>query len=295
MKFRDYYEVMGVARDASQEVIKRAYRRLARKYHPDVSKEPDAEAKFKQLQEAYEVLKDPEKRAAYNQLGENWRAGQDFRPPPDCGKGFEFSRGRAGQTRRGPRDEGAAEFSDFFSELFGARSPFGRASTSGRRDFAAAGQDHMARVEIDLEDAYRGGSRMIELRTPELSAEGELRVKPRTLRVSIPAGVNEGQQIRLAGQGQAEVGVQAALVELVEDHESDPIQRGIRLDQAGQDALGEDLDPGGRADRCFMPDPVADQAADLLAGQCGHMTRRGSGGQAPGLQHQDPTAPQPGL
>ena len=206
MKFRDYYEVMGVARDASQEVIKRAYRRLARKYHPDVSKETDAEAKFKQLQEAYEVLKDPEKRAAYNQLGENWRAGQDFRPPPDWGKGFEFSRGRGGQARRGPRDEGAAEFSDFFSELFGARSPFGRASTSGRRDFAAAGQDHMARVEIDLEDAYRGGSRMIELRTPELSPEGELRMKPRTLRVSIPAGVNEGQQIRLAGQGSPGIG-----------------------------------------------------------------------------------------
>ena len=206
MKFRDYYEVMGVARDASQEVIKRAYRRLARKYHPDVSKEPDAEAKFKQLQEAYEVLKDPEKRAAYNQLGENWRAGQDFRPPPDWGKGFEFSRGRGGQARRGPRDEGAAEFSDFFSELFGARSPFGRASASRRQDFAAAGQDHMARVEIDLEDAYRGGSRMIELRTPELSPEGELRVKPRTLRVSIPAGVNEGQQIRLAGQGSPGIG-----------------------------------------------------------------------------------------
>jgi len=206
MKFRDYYEVMGVTRDASQEVIKRAYRRLARKYHPDVSKEPDAEAKFKQLQEAYEVLKDPEKRAAYNQLGENWRAGQDFRPPPDWGKGFEFSRGRGGQTRRGPRDEGAAEFSDFFSELFGARSPFGRASASRRQDFAAAGQDHMARVEIDLEDAYRGGTRMIELRTPELSAEGELRVKPRTLRVSIPAGVNEGQQIRLARQGSPGIG-----------------------------------------------------------------------------------------
>ena len=188
MKFRDYYEVMGVARDASQEVIKKAYRRLARKYHPDVSKEADAEAKFKQLQEAYEVLKDPEKRAAYNQLGENWRAGQDFRPPPDWGKGFEFSRGRPG---RGPRDEGGAEFSDFFSELFGARSPFGRARSSGGPQFSAAGQDHMARVEIDLEDAYRGGARTIELRAPELAPDGQLRVKPRTLRVSIPAGVTE--------------------------------------------------------------------------------------------------------
>ena len=207
MKFRDYYEVMGVARDATQDVIKRAYRRLARKYHPDVSKEPDAEAKFKELQEAYEVLKDPEKRAAYNQLGENWRAGQDFRPPPDWGKGFEFSRGRARQSGRGTRDEAAAEFSDFFSELFGARSPFGRASASGRQhDFAAAGQDHLARVEVDLEDAYRGGARTIELRTADLAPDGQLRMKPRMLKVNIPPGVVEGQQIRLAGQGSPGIG-----------------------------------------------------------------------------------------
>ena len=202
MKFRDYYEVMGLARDASQEAIKRAYRRLARKYHPDVSKEPDAEAKFKELQEAYEVLKDPEKRAAYNQLGENWRAGQDFRPPPDWGTGFEFSRGAG----RRARTEEAPEFSDFFSELFGARSPFGRATAGGRQRYAAAGQDHMARVEIDLEDAYRGGSRMIDLRTPELTEDGQLRTKTRTLRVTIPAGVTEGQQIRLAGQGSPGIG-----------------------------------------------------------------------------------------
>jgi curved DNA-binding protein len=203
MKFKDYYEVMGVARDASQEVIKRAYRRLARRFHPDVSKEPDAEAKFKELQEAYEVLKDPDKRVAYDQLGENWRAGQDFRPPPDWGKGFEFSRGRPG---RAPRDEGLGEFSDFFSELFGARSPFGRASSASQRGFSAAGQDHVARVEIELEDAYRGGARTIELRTPEMTADGHVRVKPRTLRVSIPAGVTEGQQIRLAGQGSPGLG-----------------------------------------------------------------------------------------
>ena len=195
MRYKDYYQVMGVPRTASQDEVKRAYRKLARKYHPDVSKEQDAEEKFKELQEAHEVLKDPEKRAAYDQLGPDWRPGQDFRPPPDWGKGFEFSRGAPG--------EGPAEFSDFFSELFGSRSPFGATRGAGRahRGFAAAGQDHVARIEIDLEDAFRGGTRTIELRTPELTADGHVMVKPRTLRISIPAGVTEGQQIRLAGQG----------------------------------------------------------------------------------------------
>jgi curved DNA-binding protein len=200
MRFKDYYQVMGVARDASQEDIKRAYRKLARKYHPDVSKEKDAEEKFKELQEAHEVLKDPEKRAAYDQLGANWRQGQDFRPPPDWGKGFEYSRGGG---------EAPGEFSDFFSELFGERSPFGRSTRGGgraSRGFSAAGQDHVARVEIDLEDAFRGGTRTIELRSPEMTADGHVVVKPRTLRVSIPAGVTDGQQIRLAGQGSPGIG-----------------------------------------------------------------------------------------
>jgi len=200
MRFKDYYQVMGVARDASQEDIKRAYRKLARKYHPDVSKEKDAEEKFKELQEAHEVLKDPEKRAAYDQLGANWRQGQDFRPPPDWGKGFEYSRGGG---------EAPGEFSDFFSELFGERSPFGRSTRGGGRagrGFSAAGQDHVARVEIDLEDAFRGGTRTIELRSPEMTADGHVVVKPRTLRVSIPAGVTDGQQIRLAGQGSPGIG-----------------------------------------------------------------------------------------
>ena len=201
MRYKDYYKVMGVARDASQEDVKRAYRKLARKFHPDVSKEKDAEEKFKELQEAHEVLKDPEKRAAYDQLGADWRPGQDFRPPPDWGKGFEFSRGPGGRG-----GAGMGEFSDFFSELFGDRSPFGPTAAGGRagrtgRGFATPGQDHLARVEIDLEDAFRGGSRDIELRSPELTPEGHVVVKPRTLRVSIPAGVTEGQQIRLAGQG----------------------------------------------------------------------------------------------
>jgi curved DNA-binding protein len=213
MRFKDYYEVMGVQRAATQDEIKRAYRKLARKYHPDVSKEKNAEERFKELQEAYEVLKDPEKRAAYDQLGANWRQGQEFRPPPDWGKGFEFS--ARGSGRPGSRPHAgpeAADFSDFFSELFGARSPFGGGGgargfeAAGRGGFSAAGQDHVARVEIDLEDAYRGGTRTIDLRTPELTPDGHVMAKPRTLRVSIPAGVVEGQQIRLAGQGSPGIG-----------------------------------------------------------------------------------------
>jgi curved DNA-binding protein len=192
MNYKDYYQVMGLARTASQDEIKRAYRKLARKYHPDVSKEPNAEEKFKELQEAHEVLKDPEKRAAYDQLGQNWKSGQDFRPPPDWGQGFEHS------THFSTGDDPA--FSDFFSSLFGSRSSFGRTSR-GRDGFAMSGEDHVAKIEITLEEAFRGGVRAIELKSPELQADGHVVVKPRTLRVNIPAGVVEAQQIRLAGQG----------------------------------------------------------------------------------------------
>lgn len=202
MDYKDYYKIMGVARDASQDEIKRSYRKLARKFHPDVSKEANAEDKFKELQEAYEVLKDPEKRAAYDQLGSQWRSGQDFRPPPDWGKGFEFSRGGFGGSGAGAEDAG---FSDFFSSLFGERSPF-RQQGSGRHRYAQSGQDHVAKIEIPLEDAYKGGSQTIELRSPELSSDGHVVTRPRTLRVAIPAGVTEGQQIRLPGQGSPGLG-----------------------------------------------------------------------------------------
>jgi curved DNA-binding protein len=195
MDYQDYYKTMGVARDATPDSIKRAYRKLARKYHPDVSKEPKAEEKFKAMQEAYEVLKDPEKRAAYDQLGANWRAGQEFRPPPDWGRQFEFS------TARGGDDSG---FSDFFSSLFGSGSPFSR--TAGGRGFAAPGQDHVARVAITLEEAYRGSTRNIELQSPQAGMDGRATMQPRTLRVTIPAGVVAGQRIRLAGQGSAGMG-----------------------------------------------------------------------------------------
>jgi curved DNA-binding protein len=199
MDYKDYYKIVGVARDANQDEIKRAYRRLARKYHPDVSKEQGAEEKFKELQEAYEVLKDPEKRAAYDQLGSNWRSGQEFRPPPDWGRGFEFS------TASGGGD--ASGFSDFFSSLFGSRSPFSQQRAGrGHTGFASVGEDHLAKIQIDLEDAYRGGTQTIELQAPQLAEDGRVAVKPRTLKVTIPAGVVEGQRIRLAGQGSPGIG-----------------------------------------------------------------------------------------
>jgi curved DNA-binding protein len=202
MDYKDYYKVLGVARDASQDAIKRAYRKLARKYHPDVSKEAQAEEKFKEVQEAYEVLKDPEKRAAYDQLGSNWRQGQQFTPPPDWGNGFEFSFSRGGRGA-GPDEDGG--FSDFFSSLFGAHSPFGQ-QRGPRGGFASAGQDHTAKIQIALEDAFNGGTQTIELKAPHMSDDGRVAVQPRTLKVTIPKGVTEGQRIRLAGQGSAGIG-----------------------------------------------------------------------------------------
>jgi len=198
MEFKDYYAIMGVQRDATQDEIKRAYRKLARKYHPDVSKEKDAEARFKELGEAYEVLKDPEKRAAYDQLGSQWKAGQDFRPPPGWQGGFE-SRDFGGG---GPDISG---FSDFFESLFGgaARRP---GSGRGTRDFRMRGEDHHARVVIDLQDSYRGASRSITLQVPEVDSHGRVTPRPRTLSVRIPKGIRQGQQIRLAGQGGAGFG-----------------------------------------------------------------------------------------
>jgi curved DNA-binding protein len=209
MEYRDYYETLNVPRTASADDIKKSYRRLARKFHPDVSKEKDAEAKFKQLQEAYEVLKDPEKRAAYDQLGSNWKAGQDFRPPPDFGGGFEF-RGRPSGGSAGGYDS----FSDFFSSLFGQgfnqgaggspfeQPPFGSGAGGGRRRAPARGRDHHARIDIDLEEAFRGGNRTFELKRPQVDDEGLLQMRKHTVKVTIPPGITQGRQLRLAGQGE---------------------------------------------------------------------------------------------
>jgi curved DNA-binding protein len=208
MEYRDYYQIMGVARTATADEIKKAYRRLARKFHPDVSKEKDAEKKFKEVQEAYEVLKDPEKRAAYDQLGSDYKQGQQFRPPPDWGSGFEFRGGpRQSRARGGAQTEefeDAEGYSDFFSSLFGARGFSGGAG--GGNPFGGAGartaRDHHARVDIDLEEAYAGTTRTLELKRPDLKPDGTLDLKTHTVRVTIPAGVTDGQLIRLAGQGE---------------------------------------------------------------------------------------------
>jgi curved DNA-binding protein len=211
MEYRDYYKILGVARAATADEVKKAYRRLARKFHPDVSKEKDAEQKFKEVQEAYEVLKDPEKRAAYDQLGSEWKSGQQFRPPPDWGSGFEFrggprQRSGAGGGARAEQFEEAEGFSDFFSSLFGGRgfsgggdSPFGGAASR-------AGRDHHARIDVDLEEAYAGTTRTLDLKRPDLKPDGTLDLKTHTVRVTIPAGVTDGQLIRLAGQGEQATG-----------------------------------------------------------------------------------------
>jgi curved DNA-binding protein len=203
MEYRDYYQILGVARAATAEDIKKSYRRLARKFHPDVSKEKDAEQKFKEVQEAYEVLKDPEKRAAYDQLGSDWKSGQQFRPPPDWASGFEFSGGTRSRGTGGARAFEEDGFSDFFSSLFGGASPFGAA---GRRPRQAAGRDHHARIDVDLEEAFGGGTRTLDLKRPELKADGTLELRSHTVRVTIPSGVTDGQLIRLAGQGESAPG-----------------------------------------------------------------------------------------
>jgi curved DNA-binding protein len=200
MDYKDYYKILGVERTATQDEIKRAYRKLARKYHPDVNKEADAETKFKEAGEAYEVLKDPEKRAAYDQLGSNWQAGQEFRPPPGWDSGFEFSGG-------GYTEADADSFSDFFENLFGgARGGPGGGRTYRRQEFHAQGQDHHARIEVSLKDAYEGATRTITLHAPEVDAAGHVVVKDRTIRVTIPKGITAGQHIRLAGQGSPGMG-----------------------------------------------------------------------------------------
>ncbi|MBS0423548.1 MAG: DnaJ domain-containing protein [Proteobacteria bacterium] len=191
MEFKDYYKTLGVSRDAAAEEIKKSFRRLARKYHPDVSKETDAEQKMKEVNEAYTVLSDPEKRAAYDQLGQGgFQPGSDFQPPPGWGSGFEFS-------GRGFDGAQAGDFSDFFAELFGTKMGAGARHTHHRM----RGEDHHARIMLDLEDSYHGTTRSLTLRMPKLDNQGRAVFAEHTLNVRIPKGVHAGQVIRLSGQG----------------------------------------------------------------------------------------------
>ena len=184
MKYTDYYEVLGVKRDATEAEIKAAYRKLAHKYHPDVSQDPEAEKKFKQVAEAYQTLKDPQKRAAYDQLGQR-RPGEEFRPPPDW------------QQRYG--EQGSSfedlDLNDLFTELWG------HGGAGARRRTSLRGEDFEVRTSITLEQAYHGTDLKLELSMPEFDAQGVPRRVPRSFTAHIPKGVTDGQRMRLPGKG----------------------------------------------------------------------------------------------
>nr|WP_320011408.1 DnaJ C-terminal domain-containing protein [uncultured Desulfobulbus sp.] len=190
MEYKDYYKILGVGRKASQDQIKQSYRKLARKYHPDINKEANAENSFKDIGEAYEVLKDPEKRAAYDQFGANWKEGQNFDPPPNWDAGFEF-RG-AGYT-----GADASDFSDFFESLFGKTQQ----SNHRQYSFRMQGEDQHAKILISLQDAYAGGQKTITLNRQVINPQGLLQQQPHTINITIPKGILAGQRIRLEGQG----------------------------------------------------------------------------------------------
>ncbi len=205
VKYRDYYEILGAKRSAGQDEIQRAYRKLARKYHPDVSKAANAEDKFKEINEAYEVLKDPEKRKMYDQLGSNYRAGQDFRPPPGWQPG---GFGQGGGYQEEVHFGGEEGFSDFFESLFGGMGGFRHArGGAGRGGFGRgaaprqAGADHETSIRISLEEAFHGGSKPIILQSRSVSPEGQLEVSEKRYDVKIPPGILPNQKIRLSGQG----------------------------------------------------------------------------------------------
>ncbi|SMC25382.1 curved DNA-binding protein [Desulfacinum hydrothermale DSM 13146] len=205
VKFKDYYDILGVSRKATQDEIQRAYRKLARKYHPDVNKDPGAEEKFKEVNEAYEVLKDPEKRAKYDQLGSHWQAGQDFRPPPGWDVHFDFGGGTGQENFFW---SGSGDFSDFFEMLFGRSGfgcPRGGAGAQPGGMWRQPGADREAVLRISLEDAYHGAVKTVTL-PPEFSGPGAPTRSGKTLEVKIPKGILPGQKIRLAGQGQEGMG-----------------------------------------------------------------------------------------
>ncbi|MCC6610022.1 MAG: DnaJ domain-containing protein [Burkholderiales bacterium] len=193
MKYKDYYAILGVERGAADGDIRKAYRKLARKYHPDVSKEPNAEERFKEIGEAYETLKDAEKRAAYDQLGRH-RPGEDFRPPP----GWDHQFGGSGF-------EDVVDLSDLFAQFGGGARAAG-GSRGGARGFAMPGQDYEVTAHVSLEDAARGTELAVDLSAPERGPDGMLRRVPKTIRVRVPKGATDGQRMRVPGKGGPGVG-----------------------------------------------------------------------------------------
>lgn len=198
VKFQDYYEILGVKRGAGQDEIKKVYRKLARKFHPDVNKGAGAEEQFKKVSEAYDVLGDPEKRKKYDALGQNWRMGQDFTPPPGA-ESFQFNFGGRPGGGRGTGFDGGSGFSDFFETLFS--SGFGAGHAGGGSAWASRGEDHEAEIIIPLEEAFLGARKTISLQTAEVDAHGRVHRGTKSYNVTIPRGVTKGARIRLAGQG----------------------------------------------------------------------------------------------
>jgi len=193
MKYKDYYAILGVPRTATADEIKKAYRKLAKQYHPDVSKEKNAEERFKEINEAHQTLSDPEKKAAYDQLGQ-YQPGEEIRPPPGWGREFRFEEGNF---------DGFMDLSDLFEHLGAAgfgRSA-GRGGRAGGRGFAMRGQDYEVTAHLTLEEVFRGAEVNLDLSAPEMAPDGEVRRVPKTIHIRVPKGATDGQRLRVAGKG----------------------------------------------------------------------------------------------
>lgn len=204
LKFKDYYKTLGLLRDSTAVDIKKAYRRLARKYHPDINKTEDAEEKFKELAEAYEVLSDSEKRKRYNALGKDWKNGQNFQTPPEGGKSHYEYHG-PGSERTYSFNDMAGEYSDFFENLFGkaggGNKTFYQSSAHTGNIPPVHGQNHEAEIEISIDEAYNGTQTKLSYQTTGINTDGNVRPSLKQFDVRIPTGITEGSRIRLKGKG----------------------------------------------------------------------------------------------